>query len=233
MANQTFLEMCRVAEDRLTYLNEMLQSSEFYLDHDRKQEQAENEKQRQLEEQAAEQRIRDLQAEQAKNEDEKQKRKQATEAFYENMKKLNQEDLNLSAKPKKSGKKREPEVAVGQTIALGGDDDEENDHNYEQHGDGHFLDEKEKFNGLHDEDEEEDGDYNGEGTEGMEDEGHKSGKRKSSHKRDKKRSEKGEHKRHKKSHKKSKKEHRRLKKGRDTGDADPTPGADVQGEEAQ
>lgn len=54
MANQTFLEMCRVAEDRLTYLNEMLQSSEFYLDHDRKQEQAENEKQRQLEEQAAE-----------------------------------------------------------------------------------------------------------------------------------------------------------------------------------
>ena len=50
MVNQTFLEMCRVAEDRLTYLNEMLQSSEFYLEHDRKQEQAENERLRRLEE---------------------------------------------------------------------------------------------------------------------------------------------------------------------------------------
>lgn len=44
LANQNYAEMSRVAEDRLTYLNEMLQSSEFYLDHDRKQEQADNEK---------------------------------------------------------------------------------------------------------------------------------------------------------------------------------------------
>ena len=81
--------------------------------------------------QAAEQRIKEQQAEIAKNEEESRKRKQATEAFYENMKKLNQDDLNLSAKPKNKNKKREPEVAVGQTIALGGDEYEENDHNYE------------------------------------------------------------------------------------------------------
>ena len=38
LTNQTYKEMYRVADDRLTYLNEMLQQSEWYLKHDRDQE---------------------------------------------------------------------------------------------------------------------------------------------------------------------------------------------------
>jgi hypothetical protein len=49
LANQTYAEMCRVAESRLTYLNEMLQNSEFYLMHDKKQEEVEIEMQRERE----------------------------------------------------------------------------------------------------------------------------------------------------------------------------------------
>ena len=49
LVNQGYLEMCRVAESHLTYLNEMLQNSEFYLMHDRKQEEAEMELKRERE----------------------------------------------------------------------------------------------------------------------------------------------------------------------------------------
>ena len=93
------------------------------------------------------------------------------------------------------------------------------------------MDDDDKLKRLNDE-EEADEDYQGEGTEGMEDEGLKSVKRKSSHKSGRKRGDKSEHKKHKKSHKKSKKEHRRLKRGRDTAEADPTPGPDTLAEEA-
>ena len=77
--------MCRVAEDRLTYLNEMLQSSEFYLDHDRKQEREENEKVRMNEMAAEEQRLKEQREKLAKEEEKDMKRKAATEAFYNNM----------------------------------------------------------------------------------------------------------------------------------------------------
>ena len=38
MTNQTYKEMYRAADQSLTYLNEMLQQSEWYLSHDRDKE---------------------------------------------------------------------------------------------------------------------------------------------------------------------------------------------------
>lgn len=58
--NQAYSEMSNVAENRLTYLNELLQNSSFYLEHDKKQEENENELRLERERQAEEKRQREL-----------------------------------------------------------------------------------------------------------------------------------------------------------------------------
>ena len=60
-SNQAYAEMSRQADKLLTYLGEMLQNSEFYLLHDRQQEEVEQQKRLERERIAEEKRQRELQ----------------------------------------------------------------------------------------------------------------------------------------------------------------------------
>lgn len=122
------------------------------------------------------------------------------------MQKLQQYDLRLDAKPKKQGKKNKDELVAGDTIALGDDPGDLNQH-YEPAKDD-YLAEDDRLAGMG-----EDSSFNDkEGTEGMDDAfEHKANRKKSGKKRDK--SERKERKKQKKA-----KKERRLRKGRDTGD---------------
>ena len=150
LANQTYGEMSRVAESRLTYLNEMLQNSEFYLMHDKKQEEAENELRRERDRLAEEARLNELQENNTKREEEMKRRKEATEAFYANQKGLDSIELNLVKAEKKKARKNPDEPADGEDLmALGGDP--ENEFN-PQPDDDDFLDKADNLAGLDDED---------------------------------------------------------------------------------
>jgi len=112
--------MCRVAEARLTYLNEMLQNSEFYLMHDKKQEEAERELRLERERVAEEQRQRELQEAQIRREDELRKRKEATEAFYQNQMVLEGYELNLAKPIKAKGRKTADGALEGEDLGAEG-----------------------------------------------------------------------------------------------------------------
>ena len=206
--NQAYSEMCHVAESRLTYLNEMLQNSSFYLEHDKKQEETENELRLERERIAEEKRQRELQEASTRKEEEMKKRKEATEKFYEAQKALEADSLDLTKKEKKA-KKNPDEPLDGDD--LGPKSDDGADYGPAQDD---FLGENNNFAGL-DDDEENDGDFSAgnEGTGG-------SGERREMKKRSKKdKSDKKDRKKHKKN--KRDKEGRRHRKRHDTGEGLP------------
>ena len=103
-ANQAYAEISREADKRLTYLEDMLKNSEYFLMHDKKQEEIEQEKRMERERIAEEKRLRELQEANEKAEEEERRRKAATEAFYANKALLNDDDIDWRAKVPKAKK---------------------------------------------------------------------------------------------------------------------------------
>ena len=98
--------MYRLAEERLSFLNDMLLQGEYYLSQDKDAEAKEMEQQREREQHLEEQRQRELAEKMKRDEEENRKKTEAREAFYDNLKKNQSYELNLQAKQKKTAARR-------------------------------------------------------------------------------------------------------------------------------
>ena len=203
LTSQTYHAMYRLAEERLSFLNDMLLQGEYYLSQDKDAEAKEMEQQREREQHLEEQRQREQAEKMKRDEEENRKKTEAREAFYDNLKKNQSYELNLQAKQKKTAARRNTADAAEDGAIDDADMDNDSGTN-----DRFGMDNQAEF-GMKGTDEE-DGDYQEGGF--NEDKEEKTGSKK--HKSGKRHRDKSSKK--SKKDKKGKKESRRLRKTTDT-----------------